>query len=256
MTRRVHRDFAIADVPVGQLNALVKRIMQKMLVEDPLEAVRLVNSGEWIVTRRNRSWREKDGVVYLTVTSNGRTAEEWVEWFEARGDAHLCDLSRRAILSSSFKPTKGVTYEVGILKGMLFKDEDRFFDNILSVATLRRKLVVPSVEAACLIRELLTNDDIEDMGLNWIIVMHERVHIPDCDCRCRLFINGCGSNQALSMRSTQPVNLAANGLIRMVLRSLSHKLPRTSSFLTPCLAQLVGHGVFFVSNFREVRLLE
>ena len=42
-------EFAIADVPPGRLNALVKNIMAQMGIDDPGEAVRRVNSGEWVV---------------------------------------------------------------------------------------------------------------------------------------------------------------------------------------------------------------
>ncbi|OGM93553.1 hypothetical protein A2935_02910 [Candidatus Wolfebacteria bacterium RIFCSPLOWO2_01_FULL_47_17b] len=42
-------EFVIADVLPGKLNALVKNIMSQTGSEDPNEAVRLVNSGEWII---------------------------------------------------------------------------------------------------------------------------------------------------------------------------------------------------------------
>ena len=44
-------DFAISDITVGRLNALVKNIMLQMNMDDPEEAVRRINSGEWIVTK-------------------------------------------------------------------------------------------------------------------------------------------------------------------------------------------------------------
>ena len=44
-------DFAISDITVGRLNALVKNIMFQMNINDPEEAVRRVNSGEWIVSQ-------------------------------------------------------------------------------------------------------------------------------------------------------------------------------------------------------------
>lgn len=41
--------FVIQDVLPGKLNALVKNIMDRMGINDPNEAVRRVNSGEWTV---------------------------------------------------------------------------------------------------------------------------------------------------------------------------------------------------------------
>lgn len=44
-------EFVIAKVLPGTLNALVKNIMKQTGTNDPNEAVRLVNSGEWIVSK-------------------------------------------------------------------------------------------------------------------------------------------------------------------------------------------------------------
>lgn len=44
-------DFAIAEIQPGKLNALVKNIMRQTGEDDPNEAVRLVNAGEWVVCK-------------------------------------------------------------------------------------------------------------------------------------------------------------------------------------------------------------
>jgi len=49
-------EFAIAKVEPGKLNALVKSIMRQTGA-DPNESVRLVNSGEWVVTRAVRAFK-------------------------------------------------------------------------------------------------------------------------------------------------------------------------------------------------------
>lgn len=43
--------FAIARVFPGELNALVKGLMQKTNISDPIEVVRSMNAGEWTLTR-------------------------------------------------------------------------------------------------------------------------------------------------------------------------------------------------------------
>ena len=43
-------EFAIANVLPGKLNALVKNLMRMMGISDPIEAVRRINAGEWIVS--------------------------------------------------------------------------------------------------------------------------------------------------------------------------------------------------------------
>ncbi len=50
-------EFVIAKVEPGKLNALVKNLMRQMNITDPNEAVRRINSGEWIVSQSVRRWR-------------------------------------------------------------------------------------------------------------------------------------------------------------------------------------------------------
>lgn len=44
--------FVIAGVETGKLNALVKNIMAQIGITDPNEAIRLVNSGEWVLVAK------------------------------------------------------------------------------------------------------------------------------------------------------------------------------------------------------------
>lgn len=44
-------DFATKELTHGQTNALVKNLMGQMGVSDPVEAIRRINAGEWVVTQ-------------------------------------------------------------------------------------------------------------------------------------------------------------------------------------------------------------
>ncbi len=166
-------EFAIAEVATGKLNALVKNIMRQTGTSDPNEAVRLVNSGEWILTNPVRRWREQDGVIYFSVTSNGMTGPQWIEHFEKKG-IQLSKWAKDVLLSPDFKPTNGVTTEVAVLKGMLFEDNDRVTSKIRAEAG-KRKLVKPNAELGCLIRDMFTDEEIAAMGLVWIVAFHEPI---------------------------------------------------------------------------------
>lgn len=119
------------------------------------------------------SWREVDGVIYFSVTSNGTTGEEWLARLGKKG-YHVSAYTKILLLSEDFKQTSGVTTEVAVLKGVIFKDVDRITKKIRAEAE-RRKLSKPNVEVACLIREMFTDKEIEDMGLSWIVTMHEPI---------------------------------------------------------------------------------
>lgn len=173
--------FAIAEVMPGQLNALVKNIMRQTEVDDPNEAVRLVNSGEWIITQPARSWSERDGVIYFSVESDGTTGEEWFAYLEKKG-LRVSDYAKSVLRSQDFKPTSGVTTKVAVLKGELFSDDDRITKKIRAEAD-KRKFEKPNAELACLIRKKFTDDDIKAMGLWWIVAMHEPIKDSDGDRR-------------------------------------------------------------------------
>lgn len=132
---------------------------------------------ELTISEPARSWIEKDGVIYLSVTSNGRTGPEWIAHFEKKGD-RVGTYGKKVLCSSDFVPTNGVTYQVAVLKGMLFNDKDRVTKNIRKDAS-QRKLNTPNAEIACLIRDKFTDAKIEAMGLWAIVAMHEPIKDSD-----------------------------------------------------------------------------
>ena len=123
------------------------------------------------------SWREEDGVIYSSVESVGTTGEDWIKRLEGNG-FRVGDYAKQVLRSPDFKPTNGVTTEVAVLKGMLFEDNDRITKKIRAEAD-KRKLSKPNAELACLIREKFTDKEIEQMGLWYIVAMHEPINDSD-----------------------------------------------------------------------------
>ena len=193
-------EFLIQDVTPGKLNALVKNIMAQTGTEDPNEAVRLVNSGEWKVVRTIEKklllttatgievYDHGDHFRFTLPSTTGKTGAEWIAHFEKKGD-RIGSYAKSVLLSNDFKPTSGVTTEVAVLKGSTFKDNERVTKNIRKVAG-ERALETPNAEIACLIRDNFTDTEIEAMGLIWIVAMHEP--IKDSDGGPRLLGAGRG----------------------------------------------------------------
>ncbi len=129
------------------------------------------------VSEPARSWREQDGVIYFSVTSDGTTGEDWITRLESKG-RRIGNLANQVLHSPDFKPTSGVTTEVAVLKGMLFSDDDRITKKIRAKAD-KCKLTKPNAEVACLICEKFTDEELEAMGLSWIVVMHEPIEDSD-----------------------------------------------------------------------------
>ncbi len=118
-----------------------------------------------------KEWREENGVVYFSVTSDGTDGRGWVERLQKKGFRVGGD---NVFFNPSFKPTKGVVYNIAVIKGNTFEEDSRTTRNIREDATERRFLDLHP-EAAGLIREKFSDEDLEAMGLSGIIVMHEPV---------------------------------------------------------------------------------
>lgn len=119
---------------------------------------------------------EKDGIIYVTFISNGMSGPEWEAHFDRRG-IQLSDNARTILNSSQFKASKaGTSRPVAILKGELFGDAERITRTIRAKA-VELKLKKLNIETQCLIRDGLTNKAINDLGLNWIVGMHEPIEI-------------------------------------------------------------------------------
>ena len=169
-------DFAIANVPPGRLNALVKNLMIQMDIMDPLEAVRRINSGEWVVSRSTRQWREKDGVIYFIVQSDGIIGSEWVVRLEKKGLCVLSDI-KKILYSKDFRPTLGNTTRVAVLKGQLLENRNCVTGEIVikeaCLEASARNFTNPSVEVACLIWDAALNGEFDFISLPQMVIMHE-----------------------------------------------------------------------------------
>lgn len=155
-----------SDVRLGDVEAVWNKLGGE-------EGVKRFLHGELTVSEPTRSWREQDGIIYFSVTSDGTTGEGLITRLESKG-SRLSEPAKWVLRSPEFKPTNGVTTEIAVLKGMLFKDEDRTTENI-RVKAQGRKLITPNAEVACLIREKFTDKEIEEMGLVWIVAMHDPI---------------------------------------------------------------------------------
>lgn len=117
-----------------------------------------------------------DGVTHITVTSDGRTAEDFIKLWEKnyRLSDYAKDITRRA----KFTPTMGVTYRIPIIMGSEFSDDDRITSKIREEAARRNYRTLP-FEAACLLREAVSDEDLERLGLWWLIGMHDPIKGSD-----------------------------------------------------------------------------
>ena len=144
-----------------------------------IDGARLFLSDELVLSKARKSWLEKDGVIHLTLRSCDITAEQWPAHLEKKG--YSVDESAKTLINSThhlfdstpaFKPTNNVIYKIQILKGELFEKGERHEMSIDCQGTQIRELDKPTAELALLIRDKITDADMNAMGLKRIVVMH------------------------------------------------------------------------------------
>jgi hypothetical protein len=152
---------------LGTIEAVVNKL-------GGMDGVARFLSNDVVVSERIRDWKDQEGVISLgTVTSDGTTGPQWIKRLEKKG-FRVSDWARDVLNSKDFNPTSGVTTEIVVLKGILWIDNDRVTKNIRAEAE-KRGLEKPNAEVACLIREKFSDEEIEAMGLWWIVAMHEPI---------------------------------------------------------------------------------
>ena len=163
--------FASSDLTAGQLNAIVKKLGGH---EAALQFLR----GELTVSAPVRHWREEDDVIYFTLpATDGTTGSEWPGRLAKKGH-RVFGYAKSVLESPDFVSTSCITSEIAVLKGSLFSDENRVTKKI-RVEAERRKLEKPNAEVACLIRENFSDEELEAMGLWWIVAMHDPIKDSD-----------------------------------------------------------------------------
>ena len=192
------------ELTLRQIQAIVNKL-------GGVEGVKRFLRDELSVSEPIRSWRQEDGVIYFSVTSDGTTGEDWIKRLEGNGFrvGAYTDYTEQVLRSPSFRPTSGVTTEVAVLKGTLFTDNDRITKKIRAEAD-KRKLGRPEPELTCLIREKFADKDIEAMGLIWIVAMHEPINDSGGD-PCLLGADRDGGGRWLRAYYGNPVSRRSRG---------------------------------------------
>ncbi|HPY08827.1 MAG: hypothetical protein ACOX0H_02545 [Patescibacteria group bacterium] len=164
-------EFASADLTAGQLNAIVEKLGGR---EGALRFLR----DETLVTEPKRKWREQDGSIYFSVTSDRTTGKEWIVRLMNNG-FKLSDYATSILCSKEFKPSLGTTTEIVVLKDMFCDNNIGLFSDWgiknIRFKVANSKFVAPNAEVTCLIREAFSDAEMKLMGLGWIFTMHEPI---------------------------------------------------------------------------------
>lgn len=116
---------------------------------------------------------DDEGNIHFTLTSNGFTREQWEQHLERRG-WRISDYARQVLRRASEAPTNGVTYNIVVRPSKKWSDSDRITKKIRAAAD-KKGWLKPHWEVACLIRDTFTDEQLEQMGLWYIVTVHEPI---------------------------------------------------------------------------------
>ena len=121
----------------------------------------------------------------LEVVSDGRSGTDFIRTLKA-ANWRISDWAQDVMKKPAFTATNSTRYKLVVIKGDEF-DHDPTTDEIRALAS-ERNYLTPPAEVAPLLREFLSDKDLETMGVFWLAVMHEP--IIDSDGRPGvLFVN-------------------------------------------------------------------
>ena len=163
--------FVISDVLPGKLNALVKNLMRLTDTEDPNEAVRRINSGEWVVSDTT-AWCHKNNAIYLTVFTEDIFQRKWPEVLAAK-DVRVGDSAKEMIFSSHFRHTSNKMINLVILKDKNFRQTTPVRIHDVRRQMKYRNFSAPDMEVACYLCDILRVHDLQEMGLSSLLIMHD-----------------------------------------------------------------------------------
>jgi hypothetical protein len=116
----------------------------------------------------NGKFLEKNHAIYLTLTSDGTTGEQWINRLESQGKILSIEV-QHLLKSLKFEIAKGQKSDLVILKKTLTKALALTKDELLAEAFSLHLLPV-NLELACLLREELTLPWLDRLNLQRVII--------------------------------------------------------------------------------------
>jgi hypothetical protein len=117
----------------------------------------------------------------VSVTSDGRPVEEVIKYLDRDKEVHYVTVAaRRLMLNDRIKVTKGITYNLAVIKGKEFSgcySSDEYLVEKIRKEADRRGYKQPPAEVAHLIFEKITREYFTSNGLMGLIIMNKPIKI-------------------------------------------------------------------------------
>lgn len=122
---------------------------------------------------KNNWTNTEEGIIHLSVTSNGTTGGEWVTYLEEFEGVRVSEYTRRRL--SKMTPTSNKETRVAIIPHTLVgrNCDGHFTCSEITDFAKKRQMSYVDVEVSCLVRKYLDDATIQEMGFKWIACNQE-----------------------------------------------------------------------------------
>lgn len=121
------------------------------------------------------------------LTTDGRRGKQFITHLESGGYT-VSRSARRVLQGDEFAVTKGLTYNLRLIRGNEFEGNERTNNNVIAMAG-SRGWGKPPVEVPAYLREMFSDKDLEQTGLSELIIMHTPIAGSN-GSSCRLGLKG------------------------------------------------------------------
>jgi hypothetical protein len=149
------------------LNDCMQKIMEQIGEDDIEKIVKLINSGK-VVVNNIKSWEDKKCKAFFSVTSDGTSGPQWFQRLKSKG-IEVDERVKAMLFSSNFQPTSGVTTNLMVIKSEFTREKCKSIPQEVET----KKLIIPSLESLCLVREKFSIQQIMEMCHGVLIIPTE-----------------------------------------------------------------------------------
>lgn len=164
---------------VAKLRDALRKHRDEFESEPVQEVLGMPNLGMRLLEPFRKLVEAVSDMIVRYVTSDGRTGEQFIADLE-KARYNVGDWAKDVMRKPAFVSTNGQTYQLVVIKGEEFEDDDRITSNIRAEAA-RRGYLTPPAEVAPLLREQISDEELERMGFWGLVVMHEPITDSDGD---------------------------------------------------------------------------
>lgn len=171
----------VREMTNGQLKELIAAVIEGIPTDLTFDTAK-----RWIGNKRKLGTslramladeQNKAKALTFDVTTDARTGEEHIAALQQKG-FRVDDYAKQVLRSKEFVATNGVVYKLAVIMASEFEDAARTNATIRAEAA-NRGYLDPAPEMAPYLREMISDEELQRLGLWGLVIMHQPIADSD-----------------------------------------------------------------------------